>query len=75
MISGLRLRAGVDYLAFDDPEQVPDIVMDWTRPSRRDDLAQIAECGRRAALSYDGCGRVAEFFQRAVGRETANQDP
>jgi hypothetical protein len=70
MIPGLRLREGIHYLVFDDPREIPDIVADWTRPSRLDDLAEIAENGRRAALSYDGRGRIAEFFNRSVGEGT-----
>jgi hypothetical protein len=71
MIPGVRLKQGVHYLVFDDPKEIPDIVSDWTRPSRLDDLVQIAEHGRRAALSYDACGRIAEFFERAVrGKRT-----
>ncbi|HLE25588.1 MAG TPA: glycosyltransferase [Thermodesulfobacteriota bacterium] len=66
MIPGLRLQEEMHYLVFDDPKDIPDIVSDWTRPSRLDDLAQIAESGRRAALSYDACGRIIEFFERAV---------
>ena len=66
MIPGLRLQEGVHYLMFDDPKEIPDIVSDWTRPSHLDDLAQIAENGRRAALSYDACGRIIEFFKRVV---------
>jgi hypothetical protein len=64
MIPGLRLREGVHSLVFDDPKEIPDIVSDWTRRARLDDLAQIAEQGRRAALSYDGCARIIEFFKR-----------
>lgn len=71
MIPGVRLKQGVHYLVFDDPKEIPDIVSDWTRPSRLDDLVQIAEHGRRAALSYDACGRIAECFERAVrGKRT-----
>lgn len=67
MIPGIRLRDGVHYLVFDEPEQIPDIVSDWTRPSRRADLAQIAENGRQAALSYDARAHITAFFARAVG--------
>ncbi len=71
MIPGLRLQKGVHYLVFDDPKEIPDIVSDWTRRYRLDDLAQIAENGCRAALSYDGYGRIAEFFEHAVrGKKT-----
>ena len=50
-------------LVFDNPNDIPDIVSDWTRPSRSADLAEIAENGRRAALSYDALDRIAQFFQ------------
>jgi hypothetical protein len=63
MIPGLRLRAGEHYLVFDDPDEIPDIVSDWTRPSRAADLEEIAEKGRQAALSYDALDRIARFFQ------------
>jgi hypothetical protein len=63
MIPGVRLREGEHYLVFDDPDQIPDIVSDWTRPSRSTDLAQIAENGRRAALSYDALDCITQFFQ------------
>lgn len=63
MIPGQRLRAGEHYLVFDDPAEIPDIVSDWTRPSRAADLEQIAQAGRRAALSYDAFDRIARFFQ------------
>ena len=66
MIPGVRLQEGVHYLVFDDPEQIPEIVAEWTRASRRDALAHIAENGRRAALSYDGCTRIIQFFERNV---------
>jgi hypothetical protein len=56
----------VHYLVFDSPEQIPEIVTEWTRPSRRDALARIAENGRRATLSYDGCARIAAFFEQTV---------
>lgn len=63
MIPGVRLRENKHYLVFDDPNDIPDIVSDWTRPSRSADLAEIAENGRRAALSYDALDRIAQFFQ------------
>lgn len=69
MIPGVRLQEGEHYLVFDDPKEIPDIVSDWTRKSRMDDLSQIAENGRKAALSYDAFLRIAEFFERAVGGE------
>ena len=63
MIPGIRLLEGQHYLVFDDPDQIPDIVSDWTRPSRSADLAAIAENGRRAALSYDAVDRITRFFR------------
>lgn len=63
MIPGARLVDGVHYLVFHDPAEIPDIVADWTRPARRDDLRAIAENGRRAALGYDALGRIARFFE------------
>jgi hypothetical protein len=71
MIPGVRLEEGVHYLVFDDPKEIPHIVSDWTRRSRLDELAQIAENGRRAALSYDACGRIADFFENGVKVGTA----
>jgi hypothetical protein len=59
---------------YDDPAEIPDIVADWTRTGRQDDLAEIAENGRRAALSYDGRGRIAEFFERSLGGRTRSRD-
>ena len=63
MIPGVRLRGGTHYIVFDSPEDIPDIVSDWTRPSRSAELAKIAENGRRAALSYDLLERITNFFQ------------
>ena len=63
MIPGVRLRGGTHYIVFDSPEDIPDIVSDWTRPSRSAELAKIAENGRRAALSYDSLERITNFFQ------------
>jgi glycosyltransferase involved in cell wall biosynthesis len=66
MIPGIRLREGEHYLVYDDPDQIPDIVSDWTRPSRSADLAEIAHNGRRAALSYDALDRIARFFHSVM---------
>lgn len=68
MIPGLRLRAGEHYLVFDDPADIPDIVSDWTRPSRAADLEQIAQAGRQAALSYDALDRITRFFRSTAQR-------
>jgi hypothetical protein len=62
MIPGQRLRAGEHYLVFDDPAEIPDLVSDWCRPSRADDLAAIAARGRAAALAYDGLACMRGFF-------------
>jgi hypothetical protein len=66
MIPGVRLREGEHYLVFDEPEQIPDIVSDRTRPSRLADLAEIAENGQRAALSYNALDHITKFF-RSIG--------
>ncbi|MGH9659347.1 MAG: glycosyltransferase, partial [Bryobacteraceae bacterium] len=63
MIPGLRLREGEHYLVYDDPAAIPDLVSDWTRPGRRDDLEAIARNGRNAALSYDPARRMIQFFR------------
>ena len=62
MIPGQRLIAGVHYLVYDEPEQIPDLVRHWTAPSRRDQLMEIAHNGRKAAQSYDGFARIKAFF-------------
>ena len=69
MIPGIRLRDKVHYLVYDDPGEIPDLVSDWTRPGRRDDLEQIASNGTKAALSYDSYQRMVEFFG-ALGNGT-----
>ena len=68
LIPGQRLVPGVHYLVFSDPAEIPDIVNDWTRASRLDDLAEIAENGRRAAESYDAVGRIRDFFRHVIPR-------
>ena len=62
MIPGIRLRDGEHYLVFDNPDDIPDIVSDLMRPSRSDELAEIAENGRRAAQSYNALDRITQFF-------------
>jgi hypothetical protein len=62
MIPGIRLRDKVHYLIYDDPREIPDLVSDWTRSGRRDDLEEIASNGRNAALGYDAFQRMVEFF-------------
>lgn len=66
MIPGVRLEAGKHYLVFNDPAEIPDIVSDWTRPGRLDDLAEIGSRGTEAALGYDAVGRMRDFFERVV---------
>jgi hypothetical protein len=67
MIPGERLEPGVHYLVYDEPEEIPDIVADWTRPGRASDLAAVAENGRVAALRYDPAARIGDFFERVMG--------
>jgi hypothetical protein len=63
-------------LVFDEPAEIPDIVSDWTRPSRTADLEQIAQAGRQAALSYDALDRITRFFQSiAQGRLLSSPVP
>ncbi|GJL83888.1 MAG: hypothetical protein DHS20C01_35220 [marine bacterium B5-7] len=62
MIPGIHLREGVHYLVYDDPEDIPDIVSEWTRPSRRSELARIATNGYHAARSYDPFVNILKFF-------------
>jgi hypothetical protein len=66
MIPGQSLVEGIHYLVFHDPNEIPDIVSDWTRPSKKEELRQIAENGRRAAYSYDGLARITGFFRRVA---------
>lgn len=66
MIPGVRLHAGEHYLVYDDPAQIPDIVEEWTAPGRREQLAQIAACGRAAACSYDPLANLVAFLRQAV---------
>jgi len=62
MIPGETLQERVHYLVYDDPSEIPDIVSDWTKLSRRADLEAIAARGRAAALSYDACAQMNTFF-------------
>ena len=66
LIPGCRLREGVHYLVYDDPRDIPDLVTDWTRPSRRDELDAIAAAGRAAAEGYDALGRIERFLRGVV---------
>lgn len=68
MIPGAHLRAGEHFLVYDDPEEIPDLVRDWCRPSRADALAAIAANGRRAARGYDALARIRAFFTAVVQR-------
>lgn len=62
MIPGTVLRAGEHYLVYDDPKDIPDIVSDWCRPSRADDLARIAVNGKTAAEAFDPIDSISKFF-------------
>ena len=68
MIPGLRLHEGEHYLVFEEPEQIPDLVREWTDPSRIGELEQIGRNGREAALSYDAYGRIRDFFTSLKSR-------
>lgn len=74
MIPGFRLKHGIHYLVFDKPDEIPDIVSDWTRPSRRDDLRQIAENGKQAALSYDGFSLMTTYFNKVIKKNKIDND-
>ena len=63
MIPGLRLEHGEHYLVFDEPAQIPELVREWTDPSRRKQLERIGVNGREAARSYDAYGRIRDFFK------------
>lgn len=71
MIPGIRLREEEHYLVFDEPDQIPDLVREWTDPSRAAELKQIGKNGREAALSHDAYGRIRTFFKQAVGDSSA----
>lgn len=73
MIPGRKLEQGIHYLVFDDPEEIPALVREWTRPGRRKELERIARNGHRAARSYRACDRILEFFRRFG--PTSNGDP
>ena len=64
LIPGMQLKAGVHYLVYKDPAEIPDIVSDWTQPARRAELESVAERGREAAASYDACDQMRIFFNR-----------
>ncbi len=68
MIPGQHLRAGEHYLVFDEPDEIPDLVSDWCRASRADELAAIAARGRQAARGYDGLACMRGFFARLAAR-------
>lgn len=63
LVPGMRLEPDKHYLVYDHPAMIPDIVSQWTQPSRLDDLAEIAENGFRAAQGYDAFSRILGFFQ------------
>ncbi len=75
MIPGQRLTEGIHYLVFDDPEEIPDIVSDWSHPSRRDELKQIAENGRNAARSYKAYESILAFFRKILDMPEDNLKP
>lgn len=50
MIPGMQLKENEHYLVYKSPEEIPDIVSDWSKPSRADDLRKIAENGHQASL-------------------------
>ena len=68
MIPGQRLRAGEHFLVFEEPDEIPDIVREWCRPSRADELAAIAARGRAAARAYDALACIRGFFARLSAR-------
>lgn len=74
LIPGMRLRDGIHYLVYDDPADIPDIVNDWTRPGRLDDLEQIAHQGQAAAMSYDPHALILGFFKQLQGRPTPEKN-
>jgi hypothetical protein len=73
MIPGVRLRGGVHYLVYKDPSEIPDIVSDWTKPSRLADLEQIGRKGQEAALSYDPREWMLQFFRTLQNRIAAQR--
>jgi 2-polyprenyl-3-methyl-5-hydroxy-6-metoxy-1,4-benzoquinol methylase len=62
MIPGVQLKQDVHYLVYDEPEQIPEIVAEWTNATRKVELAEIARNGYEAAKSYDGFGNIFRFF-------------
>ena len=68
MIPGVRLQDGVHYLVFNDPEEIPSMVNEWTQPARKEALAKIAEAGYRAARSYNALERIVAFFNQVIVR-------
>jgi hypothetical protein len=62
MIPGVRLREGEHYIVFDEPEQIPELVREWTDPSHSKGLELIGRNGQEAARSYDAYGRIRDFF-------------
>jgi hypothetical protein len=71
LIPGVKLEPGVHFLAFDDPAEIPDIVNEWTKPGRANELARIGENGRQAAASYDAVARIKAFFLATVPQRIA----
>jgi hypothetical protein len=62
MIPGQVLEPGKHFLVFDNPFQIPDLVSDWSKPSRKDDLDAIAAAGREAVEAFDCVGRLRSLF-------------
>jgi hypothetical protein len=75
MIPGVRLEPGKHYLVYSDPAEIPDIVSDWTRPGRLDDLAAVAANGRSAAMGYDAVGRIRRFLEHVVSHPEGRARP
>ena len=64
MIPGQRLREGIHYLVYRDPTEIPDIVSDWTKRSRIDELDEIARAGQLAATGFNGAIWITQFFEK-----------
>jgi hypothetical protein len=62
MIPGQRLRSGIHYLTYKNPSEIPDIVSDWTKASRINELHSIAKAGQQAANSFNGADWISKFF-------------
>ena len=67
MIPGVRLKENEHYLVYRSPEEIPDIVSDWSKPSKADDLKRIAENGHAAAM-HPQDQEILKFFIQIQGR-------